>query len=282
MKRKITIAQKKESNKASVLIVIIIAAYWFLSDSDTPTKVGNSLWMFAGFWALYLVYIALLKVAGSVFWWRRKKKRLEAARYDLTKFHDALESYLPILARKKKHLVVKDDYGYTDSSKWDSERKLFLKKFSWFPCTTKYYSGLPAEEYDFCLDKIVDDYIAKNPALAWDSNMSPAEYETFCADTLNNNGWDAKTTVATGDQGVDVIAEKGGVKVAIQCKKYSSAVGNKAVQEVAAGMSYWGADIAAVVSTAGYTRSARELASVHNVYLLHHDDLKDLEQIIND
>ncbi|WP_217992464.1 restriction endonuclease [Morganella morganii] len=272
----------KGSGAGSIVFFIIIVGYWLFSDGDIPTKVGHTLWGAAAFFVLYLACVILYKVAGGVFLWRRKKKRLEAARYDLTKFHDALESYLPILARKKKHLVVKDDYGYTDSSKWDSERKLFLKKFSWFPCTTKYYSGLPAEEYDFCLDKIVDDYIAKNPSLAWDSNMSPAEYETFCADTLNNNGWDAKTTVATGDQGVDVIAEKGGVKVAIQCKKYSSAVGNKAVQEVAAGMSYWGADIAVVVSTAGYTRSARELASVHNVYLLHHDDLKDLEQIIND
>lgn len=278
----INMKHNKGSGAGSIVFFIIVVGYWLFSDGDIPTKVGHTLWGAAAFFALYLACVILSRVAGGVFWWRRKKKRLEAARYDLTKFHDALESYLPILARKKKHLVVKDDYGYTDSSKWDSERKLFLKKFSWFPCTTKYYSGLPAEEYDFCLDKIVDDYIAKNPSLAWDSNMSPAEYETFCADTLNNNGWDAKTTVATGDQGVDVIAEKGGIRVAIQCKKYSSAVGNKAVQEVAAGMSYWGADIAAVVSTAGYTRSARELASVHNVYLLHHDDLKDLEQIIND
>lgn len=278
----INMKHNKGSGAGSIVFFIIIVGYWLFSDGDIPTKVGHTLWGAAAFFVLYLACVILYKVAGGVFLWRRKKKRLEAARYDLTKFHDALESYLPILARKKKHLVVKDDYGYTDSSKWDSERKLFLKKFSWFPCTTKYYSGLPAEEYDFCLDKIVDDYIAKNPSLEWDSNMSPAEYETFCADTLNNNGWDAKTTVATGDQGVDVIAEKGGVKVAIQCKKYSSAVDNKAVQEVAAGMSYWGADIAVVVSTAGYTRSARELASVHNVYLLHHDELKDLEQIIND
>lgn len=278
----INMKHNKGAGAGSIVFFIIVVGYWLFSDVDIPTKVGHTLWGAAAFFALYLACVILSRVAGGVFWWRRKKKRLEAARYDLTKFHDALESYLPILARKKKHLVVKDDYGYTDSSKWDSERKLFLKKFSWLPCTTKYYSGLPAEEYDFCLDKIVDDYIAKNPSLAWDSNMSPAEYETFCADTLNNNGWDAKTTVATGDQGVDVIAEKDGIRVAIQCKKYSSAVGNKAVQEVAAGMSYWGADIAAVVSTAGYTRSARELASVHNVYLLHHDDLKDLEQIIND
>ncbi|MEM7927776.1 hypothetical protein Q4R04_18565, partial [Morganella morganii] len=51
---------------------------------------------------------------------------------------------------------VKDDYGYTDSSKWDSERKLFLKKFSWFPCTTKYYSGLPAED-DYINEVRVND-----------------------------------------------------------------------------------------------------------------------------
>lgn len=282
MKAKSSIKTKINDNKESLAVSAILILYWIKSDSDLVEKVGTSFWIFGGFWVSYIVLGFIFKITKVATWWQVGKKRNDDMQHDLIRFKDAVEDFLPILARKKKHLVIKDDYGYTDSSKWVKERNDFLNKFNWKPYVTKHYSGVDRETYDERLNQLVDDYIAKNPSLAWDSNMSPAEYETFCADTLNNNGWDAKTTVATGDQGVDVIAEKGGIRVAIQCKKYSSAVGNKAVQEVAAGMSYWGADIAAVVSTAGYTRSARELASVHNVYLLHHDDLKDLEQIIND
>ena len=282
MKIKSNIKSKINDNKESLIVAAILILYWLKSDSDLVEKVGTSFWVFGGFWMSYIVLSFVFKITKTATWWQVGKKRSDDMQHDLIRFKDAVEDFLPILARKKKYLVIKDDYGYTDSSKWEKERRNFLDKFNWRPYITKHYSGVDRETYDDCLRQFVDDYIAKNPSLAWDSNMSPAEYEAFCADTLNNNGWDAKTTVATGDQGVDVIAEKGGVKVAIQCKKYASAVGNKAVQEVAAGMSYWGADIAAVVSTAGYTRSARELASVHNVYLLHHDDLKDLEQIIND
>jgi restriction system protein len=61
-----------------------------------------------------------------------------------------------------------------------------------------------------------------------------------------------------------------------QCKKYSKPVGNKAVQEVVAGMKYYGANKGAVISTSGFTPSARKLASANNIALIHHSEIKNL------
>lgn len=110
------------------------------------------------------------------------------------------------------------------------------------------------------------------------SMLTPHEYETRCAALLEQGGWRAATT-PINDQGADVIGTLNGYKVVVQCKKYTSRVGNRAVQEIAAAKLYYKADIAVVVCLNGYTRSADELGKRCGVYLLHHDQLRHLQQI---
>lgn len=110
--------------------------------------------------------------------------------------------------------------------------------------------------------------------------MPGAMFEIFCQDALENSGWSVVRKAGTGDQGVDLIAKRDGVIIAIQCKRYSKPVGNKAVQEVEAGRQFEQANRAAVVSTADYTPAARQLAASLGVLLLHHEDLKRLHEII--
>ncbi|MBI9018102.1 MAG: restriction endonuclease [Phycisphaerae bacterium] len=105
-------------------------------------------------------------------------------------------------------------------------------------------------------------------------NISGTEYERYCADQLIKVGWKVRITPASGDQGVDLIAEKGKCILAIQCKKYSKPVGNKAIQEAFAGGMFYDATTYAVVAPVEYTTSAKELASALGVHLLHHDDLE--------
>ena len=47
--------------------------------------------------------------------------------------------------------------------------------------------------------------------------MDPIEYEQMVADSLTDLGWQTWLTKASGDQGIDVIAEMRGQRVAIQC-----------------------------------------------------------------
>ncbi|HEV2215196.1 MAG TPA: restriction endonuclease, partial [Terracidiphilus sp.] len=113
------------------------------------------------------------------------------------------------------------------------------------------------------------------------ASMTPSEFEAFCAESLREGGWGVRLTPLSRDQGVDVIAEKNGVRVVLQCKMYSKPVGNKAVQEVAAGRVHQQANHGAVVTNSTYTTSAKELANTNGIHLLHYTDLPQLEQMLS-
>ena len=88
-------------------------------------------------------------------------------------------------------------------------------------------------------------------------------------------------TPGGGDQGIDIIAEINGSRVGIQCKRYNSPVGNKAVQEVIAGKNFYGLDSVCVVSTGGYTRSAQLLAKRAKVVLLSERDVEFISDLLS-
>lgn len=94
------------------------------------------------------------------------------------------------------------------------------------------------------------------------------EFENYVALVLRDNGFKhVEVTRTSGDQGVDILAQRGGKLYGIQCKNYEGAVGNAAVQEAYAGAQFYGCDAAAVVCPGEFTRSARELAASTGVLL---------------
>jgi restriction system protein len=115
---------------------------------------------------------------------------------------------------------------------------------------------------------------------SFDENMSPEEFEHYCAAVLREMKWKARVTPASGDQGVDIVADKRGMRIVIQCKKYSKPVGNRAVQEVVAAIAHEGAQRGVVVTTSDYTRAAEKLATSNEVLLLHHSDLRRIDRLL--
>lgn len=108
-------------------------------------------------------------------------------------------------------------------------------------------------------------------------NMEGHEFEYYCADLLRKNGfYDVDVTKGSGDQGIDIIAFKDGIKYGIQCKCYSSDIGNKAVQEAFAGKTFYNCHVAAVLTNRYFTASAKELASKNGVLLWNRDELEKL------
>jgi len=112
--------------------------------------------------------------------------------------------------------------------------------------------------------------------------MEGHEFETFCAELLKENGYEnTEVTPGSGDQGIDVIAYKDGIKFGIQCKCYSSDIGNKAVQEAYSGKEFYGCHIGAVLSNRHFTPSAIELASKNRILLWDREYLINLLQNAN-
>lgn len=98
--------------------------------------------------------------------------------------------------------------------------------------------------------------------------MTGEDFEVFVAQIIRKIGFsNIQFTKGSGDQGVDIIAERDGIKHAIQCKRYSQAVGNRAVQEVFAGKSFYHCHIGVVVTNNYFTQSAKDLAKENGVVL---------------
>lgn len=115
-----------------------------------------------------------------------------------------------------------------------------------------------------------------NSKFDYSDDMDPYDYEHLCAQEFKNNKWDAEATQGSSDQGVDVIAKKDARILVAQCKRFINPVGNKAVQEIVAGMKYYEATEGVVIAPNGFTNSAKNLAEANNIKLIHHTEINDL------
>lgn len=105
------------------------------------------------------------------------------------------------------------------------------------------------------------------------------EFEIWCAEQLERQGWDIEATPKSGDQGVDIIVRRDGFTVAVQCKRYTSPIGNAAVQEIHAGRTFVGAKGAIVIGTGGFTKAAKSIATISKVELLDALDIPRFSEI---
>ncbi|MGX7058763.1 restriction endonuclease [Vagococcus humatus] len=102
------------------------------------------------------------------------------------------------------------------------------------------------------------------------------QFESYLAELLSMIGYNTFVTNASGDQGIDIIAEKSGVKFGIQCKLYHSSVGNKAIQECFTGIKIYECDYGIVCTNNYFTPSAKEAAEKTDIELWDHDYLMGL------
>lgn len=98
--------------------------------------------------------------------------------------------------------------------------------------------------------------------------MSGLEFERFMAEFLKSQGYSVEATVASGDQGVDLLLNTGDRRIAVQLKRYARPLSNKPVQEALAGMFHYKADEAWVIATSSFTRGGMEAARSTGVRLI--------------
>lgn len=110
-------------------------------------------------------------------------------------------------------------------------------------------------------------------------HMAGHDFENWCADLLKRNGFeDVKVTPGSNDQGVDVLAEKGGIKYAVQCKCYSTDLGNTPVQEVNTGKMIYHCHVGAVMTNRYFTQGGKDAAAATGVLLWDRDKLIEMMQ----
>ena len=219
-----------------------------------------------------------------------------------------LREHAETISEKRASYLATDDYGSQDNTRWMREVSYVAEKVIWPRVSAKMgqhrfaraaHALLASQRRQTRRDLVLragnEDEAARQLVhqfltAAIDSEASrqpiaqkvsreifdPTEYEHFCAGLLRGAGWNAVVQGGSGDQGVDIVAERNGEKAVFQCKLYSGSVGNSAVQQVYAGKSIHRAHSAYVVTNIGYTPGAKEAAAATGVVLLLHDELETL------
>lgn len=105
--------------------------------------------------------------------------------------------------------------------------------------------------------------------------MRGDEFEEYIAELLRFQGYQTRMTPRSGDYGVDIVASKGGVKTAVQIKRYNKKLDQKPIREAVAGMSVrqYGCTKAMVVTNSTFTRSAVFLAAESGCELIDREKL---------
>lgn len=108
-------------------------------------------------------------------------------------------------------------------------------------------------------------------------NLDGVAFEELACEILIANGFEiAENTPASGDYGVDILAQKEGMSYAIQCKRYLEPVGLEAVQQVYAGRAYYECHVAVVLTNQRFTANAQHLADKLGVVLWDRETLRNL------
>jgi restriction system protein len=270
--RKVARRVRREEKKALLLMLAIVAAAFLLKrqtglERGTHSDVGAVLaWLaIAAIAALVVVLLSRLALRAYVF-----SRAMQSAR-----------EHMDALVRKRGQLVQVDAYGKERLAKWQDEIAYFLAhqvepSLRWYErhTFTRRRGRIAAR-----IENLVSAEARMRPApTSYDRRMDAVAFERFCASELERAGWSAHVTKGSGDQGVDVIAEKDGLRVVLQCKQYSTPVGNKAVQQALGAKMFERAQVAAVVTNSTYTPAAKALAGTAQVLLLHYSDLRELER----
>ena len=107
------------------------------------------------------------------------------------------------------------------------------------------------------------------------NTMDGHDFEYFCARVMKRNGFDtAEVTRSSGDHGADIIATRNNVRYAVQCKRWSSAVGNKVVQDVFYAKQVYHCHVGIIITNNTFTPAAREAAKEAGIVLWDGDFLK--------
>jgi restriction system protein len=199
----------------------------------------------------------------------RYRKNLKAKGIEI------INSHARTLAIKYQQLVYTDEYGKIIDYAFIKEANRFCNHVLYVDGGRTMSNVIKINDALELINKAIQPYLNESNN-EFEDNMDGRAFEVFIENEMKSRGWIVNRTPATGDQGIDLICSRKGLKIGLQCKCYSNAVGNKAVQEAIAGLKYYGLNRAAVISNAKFTEAAKRLSNAAGIILLHHSELDKL------
>jgi restriction system protein len=106
-------------------------------------------------------------------------------------------------------------------------------------------------------------------------NMPGKAFEQYVAELMTYRGFQTELTKSSGDFGVDIIAQSGKNRYAVQCKRYSKSISGTAVSDAVGGLKSYNCQIPVVVTNQYFTKGAKEVARVNRCVLIDRDSLSE-------
>ena len=110
--------------------------------------------------------------------------------------------------------------------------------------------------------------------------MDGLAFEKYIASLLKSQGYRNVQLTEEYDYGIDIIAEKDGIRWGIQVKRYSGLVKVAAVRQAVTALRIYNCDRAMVVTNSDFSRVAQELADSNGCVLIDRSKLIALVQLI--
>lgn len=106
--------------------------------------------------------------------------------------------------------------------------------------------------------------------------MEGLSFEQYIADVLRQQGYRNVSLTEQYDYGVDIVANKDGIRWGIQVKRYSGLVKAEAVRQVITGLRLYGCDRAMVITNSTFSNVAKRLAEGNDCVLIDRTGLYEL------
>lgn len=124
-----------------------------------------------------------------------------------------------------------------------------------------------------CIKKLIKLYklnrFIKNTTIDKIDSISGYDFEEYIVALFESAGFECKHTSKSKDNGIDLIACKNNISIAIQTKLYyKTKVSNSAVQEVYTGKCFYDCDMAIVVTNSHFSAPAIAVAKKLDVGLI--------------
>jgi restriction system protein len=226
---------------------------------------------------------------------RRRQGRSEKHAPALEIALDEIRAQASALRSAKSDSMRPDRYGTMHPDGWEREKALFVQSrllvrlgeagyqdmlpSLMLPIDTEIerQANASVEPSLFTPDAANTDHTycaAASPEI--DADLSTLA--TRCTSLLENAGWKMEAGSTGTGKTIDILAERDGHKMLLQCKGGGAPVGVEAVQQVFAQKDRRRIDVAAIVTHAPFTRAAQQMASANGVHALHDDGLMQLIQ----
>ena len=110
--------------------------------------------------------------------------------------------------------------------------------------------------------------------------MKGVRFEESLADLYRKMGYSVRQTKGSGDEGIDLILEKEGIKIVVQCKGHAKPIGVGVVRDLYGAMMHFGAPTAVLACPAGFTEGVMQFVRGKPIKLVSAKELIEMAKSI--